>query len=63
MTGWPRQKFDRRIYLITDAGCAIKDEEDVPIIVNRMKELETKLNVMYARTHFPRSACDDTDWQ
>eukprot|EP00698_Gefionella_okellyi_P013382 TRINITY_DN3657_c0_g1_i2.p1 TRINITY_DN3657_c0_g1~~TRINITY_DN3657_c0_g1_i2.p1 ORF type:complete len:501 (-),score=150.16 TRINITY_DN3657_c0_g1_i2:982-2433(-) len=40
------KKYDRRVYLLTDAGSNINGQDDLPVIVSRMKELETKLNII-----------------
>jgi hypothetical protein len=45
-------KAAKRIFLVTNAGGEVKEEEDIKIIISQLEAKNVKLNVMYATRFF-----------
>lgn len=43
------KRYKKRIFLVTDAGCSV-NQEDLEIISEQFLKIDARLNVMYATT-------------
>jgi len=41
------KKFKRRVFLVTDAAGEIEDQDQVPVVMKHLQELECRLDIMY----------------